>query len=99
MLKNFHISRPNGRLDRHRAQGCCAGYGPIPTLTLVANSEISTLQVRHVSENSVYQYAGLHENEFATSVLVGFRPASVLRVHPRHDGHVIPPNTVNIDIF
>jgi hypothetical protein len=26
MLKNFHISRPNGRLDRHCAQGCWAGY-------------------------------------------------------------------------
>jgi hypothetical protein len=26
MLQNFHISRPKGRLDRHRAQGCWAGY-------------------------------------------------------------------------
>jgi hypothetical protein len=26
MLKNFHISRPNGSLDRHHAQGCWAGY-------------------------------------------------------------------------
>jgi hypothetical protein len=25
MLKNFQISRPNGTLDRHRAQGCWAG--------------------------------------------------------------------------
>src|SRR5262245_28451121 len=45
-------------------------------LTLVANSGISTLQVRHVSENPVCQYSGLHENEFATSVLVGFRPST-----------------------
>jgi hypothetical protein len=42
--------------------------GPIPTLTLVANSEISTLQVRQVPENSVCQDASLRENEFATSV-------------------------------
>ena len=39
-----------------------------PTRTLVANSEISTLQVRQVSENSVCQYDGLRENAFATSV-------------------------------
>jgi hypothetical protein len=42
--------------------------GPPPTRTLVANSEISTLQVRQVPENSVYQDASLRENEFATSV-------------------------------
>ena len=43
-------------------------------LTLVANSEISTLQVRQVSENSVCQYAGPREKEFATSVNVGIGP-------------------------
>jgi hypothetical protein len=26
MLKNFRISRPNGRLDRHFAQGYWEGY-------------------------------------------------------------------------
>jgi hypothetical protein len=42
--------------------------GPNLTRTLVANSEISTLQVRQVPENSVCQDASLRENEFATSV-------------------------------
>jgi hypothetical protein len=37
---------------------------------LVANSEIVTIQVGQVPENSVCQYAGLRENEFATSILI-----------------------------
>jgi hypothetical protein len=47
-------------------------------LILVANSEICSGSLREVLENRSCQLGRPRENEFATSILVGFRPVCMV---------------------
>jgi hypothetical protein len=51
MLQNFHISRPKGRLDRHCAQGCWAGYVEIFQYTQEFGTSPTGVERRYTSNS------------------------------------------------
>jgi hypothetical protein len=80
MLKNFHISGPNGRLDPHLTQGCWAGYVEIVPHT----QELNETAVREDS-------GGSHPRApWPSRCLPGARPSSCLGVSRIGEGAWAP---------